>query len=149
MGSQNLKITRELDLSQTAQIKGQRILVKDLNYAVDRTLDSGSIMCASNNEQNVYFFIPPANTCGGRFFTFININTAPMFIYHPVGTATNCMTDGQIFCELSVNTSHLINCINFTEITNVGTGCTLVSDGTKYLLFNNQIGNTKNFTQPK
>lgn len=139
---QRVKVTRELDLHQTARVEGLSVLTKTVNYALDEFTDSGKIFCASNSGHTLFFRLPPVANTAGHIYTFFNTNTGGMMIEsYDAGTVNT------IFSEVSVNGAHLIGTVNMRQATNIAAACKVIGTGSRYMLFNYQITNVTNIRE--
>ncbi len=109
MGSSQVKITRKLDLCNTAEVSGLRVVAVNANYSISH-LESGTTFIASiGAAEKINLFLPNLRTAAnvatntGIWFNFIKTNVGPVHIVAPAN---------YIRTELGINVSHGFQSIN-------------------------------------
>ncbi len=133
---QQVKVTRLLDLSRTAGMRGWTFLSKTANYSVTNADSGKTFIATGNSAATVKFTLPLTNATAGCFWNFIVMNIAGCLVK---ATTTNTI----IAQGIAVNASVGMTTINIAYADyKVGTYVTAYSDGTWYYLYNNAVLNT-------
>lgn len=131
---QREKITKKLDLNNTAEIAGLRVVPATLNVAPPNNA-SGSTYIISNTNGRMYVFLPPVNGFKGRILNFI------------VANVVNCefqsdALSNTIKSDLSVNAAHGITKV---YAANTPSWFTFMGDGAWYYMVSPNILNVRSF----
>jgi len=131
------KIYRQLDLRQNAQVKGLKITAKAASYSIVTTgfTDSGTtfVLTPVNSAHVLSMTLPPVNACNGHFWTFVMAGAAPFTV---IGDTNVILTD-----------LGSIKIVNFADAATNALSATFMSDGSRYLMFNHSLTNTRGFVQ--